>query len=133
VPPAPPGQADRLDQDPHADGVRWTSPAGRTWLSPHQHTAPAVSTRQPAPPPATTGDEHLSPLEHEDLLWTLDPSSPLLDGAFTPTAPVQDHEPDHDDHALSALLHDLTRWTLDLDDPHTWSSPPVLVEEPSAG
>jgi hypothetical protein len=75
------------------DGVRWTSPAGRTWLSPHQHTAPAVSTRQPAPPPATTGDEHLSPLEHEDLLWDLDPSDPRLDGAFTETAPVEDGSP----------------------------------------
>jgi hypothetical protein len=72
----------------------------------------------PAPPPHDR-HEHLSPLEHEDLLWDLDPSDPLLDGAFTDRR-LRRPEPDHDDHVLAALLDDLTRWTLDLDDPYVW-------------
>ena len=104
-----------------ADGVRWTSPAGRSWLSPAQHSPPAQPIRPLGAAPAATGWEHLSPLEREQALWDLDPSDPRLDGSEPSDALPEDVEPDEDDRVRAALLDDLTRWTLDLDDPYAWS------------
>ena len=104
-----------------ADGVRWTSPAGRTWLSPSQHAAPAPSTGPLSATPARTGWEHRSPLEREQALWDLDPSDRALDGSEPSAALPQEVEPEEEDHLAVALRDDLTRWTLDLDDPYAWS------------
>ena len=104
-----------------ADGVRWTSPAGRGWLSRNQHSAPAQPVRPLAPPVTPDPWERMSPLEREHALWDLDPGDPALDGAFAATAAVEDVEPDDVQDAGAALLDDLTRWTLDLDDPYAWT------------
>lgn len=61
-----------------AEGVLWTSPTGRTTLSPHQHDdVPLPRELRPQPADPLAG---LSPSEREEQLWSADPTDLLFDG-----------------------------------------------------
>jgi hypothetical protein len=101
-----------------ADGVRWTTVTGRSWLSRHQHQPPQPPARS-LPPTATTASpwDELDPADLDELLW-------ILDGR--PDDPVgwelraEDRAPDDVDLTQQQILHGDTRWTLDLSDPYAW-------------
>jgi len=64
-----------------ADGVRWTSPTGRSTLSPAQHQPPVPA--QPAPAPAVDPLDELGPTALDHERWLLDPTDPYFDGLDT--------------------------------------------------
>lgn len=95
--------------------VRWTSPTGRTWLSPGQHDVPRAT--RPVPPVTPNGAyAGLDPLTEEAERLTADPSDPWLDGAFGEGVTPADTEPVKDESLLRtvddlwSLLHDPTSW-----------------------
>jgi hypothetical protein len=104
--------------------VVWTSPTGRSWTSPPQHPAPAPALRPlPAVPTLSPWDE-LDPFSLERELWQLDgrPDDPAgLELRAVDHDPDQPGQPDRLGELLTAGA---TRWTLDLDDPYAWGSPP---------
>ena len=111
------------------DGVRWSSPTGRTWLSPWQHTAPADPVR---PLPTLTGPEldhaeldhaelDLGPLALDAEQCAQHPDDPTLTGADDTTTQPEDDDPTDDTDPLEQRLRTgSTRWTLDLDDTDAW-------------
>ena len=102
-----------------ADGVRWTTVTGRTWLSRQQHQPPQPPTRA-LPPVATSASpwEELNPADLDELLWILDgrPDDPT---GWELRA--QDREPDDVDLTQQQILDGDTRWSLDLSDPYAWT------------
>ncbi len=103
--------------------VRWTSPTGRTWLSPSQHQPPAPPVRPLPPLSAPDPLDQLSPTYADDELWE------LLDRPDDPDAyelRAQDHDPADTDDAGDRLTERATGWTLDLDDPCAWTDDPAL-------
>jgi hypothetical protein len=111
-------------------GVRWTSPAGRSWISPGQHQPPGAPHRPLRPAPALS-EYILSPWEQEQALWDRDPSDPRFDDPGADELRAVDTEPpDDEDSVRQHLEAGLTRWTLDLEDPYAWTD---LVEpEPTS-
>jgi hypothetical protein len=103
--------------------VRWTSPAAGPGSAPTSTPHPPHPTRRPTATQSTTGTSTCHRSSSKTCSGTLDPTDPLFDGAFTDSSASDDTEPDHTDHVLAALLDDLTRWTLDLDDSYAWSVP----------
>jgi len=107
--------------------VRWTSPTGRSWLSRPQHPAPAPPTRPlPAVPTPSPWDE-LDPITLEHQLWELDgrPDDPA--GLELRTEDTDPDLLDHPDLLGQRLTTGATRWTLDLDDPYSWTRIPAEV------
>jgi hypothetical protein len=105
-----------------ATGVRWTSPAGRNWTSGVQHEPPRSPTRPLQPAPRRSKWDTLSPWEQEQALWDLDPGNPDFDDPAAHELRATDTEStDDEDHVRARLEAGLTRWTLDLDDPYTWT------------
>jgi len=116
------------------DGVRWSSPTGRTWLSPWQHTAPADPVR---PLPTLTGPEldhaeldhaelDLGPLALDAEQCAQHPDDPTLTGADDTTTQPEDDDPTDDTDPLEQRLRTgSTRWTLDLDDTDAWQDVPA--------
>ena len=102
----------------HRNGsLTWTSPTGRTWLSPAQHDPPQPAARPlPALPTGTPWDE-LSPNQLDDELASL---GLLPDDHLSNHHPPVDAEPADSDRLGRRLLHHDTRWTLDLGDPYRW-------------
>ncbi|MCW2678733.1 MAG: hypothetical protein JWM62_134 [Frankiales bacterium] len=102
------------------DGVTWTAPSGRQWLSPIQHEPPAAASRA-ADRCQTDVLVGLSPTELDEELWRLlgRPDDP--EGLELRTADV---EPD----ALAAdqWADPDTSWTLDLQNPFSWLEPERL-------
>jgi hypothetical protein len=102
--------------------VRWTSPTGRAWTSPAQHSVPRPALRPPRAVPTPSAWDELDPISLEGLLWELDGR------ADDPTAlelRAEDLDPDDLDSPdlLGAqICSAASRWTIDLDDPYGWAS-----------
>jgi hypothetical protein len=100
-------------------GVRWTSPTGRTWLSPPQHQPPLPPTRPLPALPVPDPLDQLGPAAREDEQWHTDPTNPAWDDPdglelrVVDVDPPPYREPEPPSRATS-------RWTLDLDDPYAW-------------
>jgi hypothetical protein len=108
--------------------VRWTSPTGRSWLSPPQHPAPAVPFRPlVAVPSAPNPWDELDPISLERELWELDgrPDDPAALELRALDIDPDQHEPP--DLLGDRLRQGATRWTLDLDDPWSWTGPEAAV------
>ena len=111
--------------------VRWTTPTGRQWLSRPQHPAPAPPLR---PPPAVRQPsewDELDPasLEHELWLLTERPDDPAgLELRATDPHSDDAHGPDAPDRLGELITSGATRWTLDLDDPYSWTAVPLTAD-----
>jgi hypothetical protein len=102
----------------HGNGsLTWTSPTGRTWLSPAQHERPLPATRPLPPLPTASPWNELSPSELEDELWALDL---LPDDDLRNYRPPVDQEPSDRDRLGARIGTGDIRWTLDLDNPYLW-------------
>ena len=105
-------------------GVSWTSPTGRTWLSPSPHQPPAPAVRPLPPLPRPDPLDELSPTFADDELWE------LLDRPDDRTGyelRAVDGEPADGDELAEQLAEGSTRWTLDLTDPYAWTERPSLA------
>jgi len=103
-------------------GVRWTSPTGQSWISPIPHQPPTAAVRTLPPLAATPGPlDELTPSVRDDELWHSDPEDPRWDDPDGLELRADDTDThDQDDPLGQTLLHDDTRWTLDLNDPYLW-------------
>jgi hypothetical protein len=121
LPPAPPDQAARLDQDPPPTRHRQLDRPDRPQLD-QPRPAPTTSSTVPAPPPIPTADplEELSPREREEELW----HDGLLPDDVGPFLTAEDAEPHDSDRLRHRLLHTDTRWTLDLANHYAWQDIP---------
>ena len=94
--------------------MRWTSPTGRSWTAPSQHTAPQAAHR-PVPPVAP---RHPEDLRHPEYPW--DPEDDP--GLRLDPAPDVLRTDDHDEHDppddIDERLAD--GWGLALTDPTSW-------------
>ena len=99
--------------------LTWTSPTGRTWLSPAQHPPPQPANRPLRPVPTPSPWDALDPQQLDELLWELDL---LPDDLSNTTVAVDEDVPDSDRLGHRIAKAD-TRWTLDLDDPYRWLPP----------
>lgn len=109
-----------------ADGVCWTDPTGRVWLSPNQHLAPQPAVR-PMPLLLLVDPDHDHP-DDEDGSTDLDPIRLELRA----TDPFERTAEQHDDLEWAAdqrrvqrLIHpDGYAWEAALDDPTRWEPHP---------
>ncbi len=100
-------------------GVRWTSPTGRSWLSPQQHRPPAPPARPLPPVPLLDELEQLGPAARDTEQWHTGPTDPRWDDPEGTELRATDHDApiDRDPETRSRTT---TRWTLDLDDRYAW-------------
>jgi hypothetical protein len=112
--------------------VRWTSPTGRSWTSPAQHPPPAAPIRplRPLPTGPSPWDE-LDPITMERELWWLDgcPDDPA--GLELRAVDIDPDRTDQPDRQGDALTVGASRWTIDLDDPYSWTAPTLPDEPPN--
>lgn len=115
---APPDQAARLDQDPRRGfGGALDQSHG---LSPAQHVPPAPAVRPPPPSPGPHPFDEVSP--QRARRGALGPR-PAAD-ALGPFDLPREADPIDADVLGDHLRGDDTRWTVDLQDPDAWSTPP---------
>ncbi len=98
------------------DGVHWTSPTGRSWLSPTQHPSPQPPVRPlpPLPDPDDPDDPDGPDVDQDgstDLAW-------LAGRADRLRADDPHNEPDADRDPYTLIRP--TGWGLALDDPTRW-------------
>jgi len=106
------------------NNVRWTSPTGRSWTAPSQHTAPQTA-RRPAPPVAPRHPEdprHPEHPRHPEDPWNPEDDLDLnlemhLDPAFD-VLRADDHDQDDPPDDIDQRLAD--NWGLTLTDPTPW-------------
>ena len=103
-------------------GVRWTSPTGQSWTSPHPHQPPAAPVRAlPSLDGSLSPLDELTPSVLDDELFHADPADPRWDDPDGLELSADDTDTrDGDDPLGEAILTSSTRWTLDLDDPYAW-------------
>ena len=103
-------------------GVRWTSPTGQSWTSPHPHQPPAAPVRAlPSLAGSLSPLDELTPSVLDDELFHADPADPRWDDPDGLELSADDIVTrDGDDPLGEAILTSSTRWTLDLDDPYAW-------------
>jgi hypothetical protein len=107
--------------------VRWTSPLGRRWLSRSQHQPPPPPVRPLPPIPTPHPTEAMGDLAFAELLWQLDPASPIWDTYPIDRNPDDNDRPDDDTLTRRYQTRDL--WVR-LDDPTAWHHYPDPVDEP---
>ena len=96
--------------------VRWTSPTGRSWLSPHQHRPPAPPARPLPALPVPDELDQLGPANRDTEHWHTDPNDPRWDDPEGTELRATDREVDEPERPGDRH----TRWTLDLDDHLRW-------------
>lgn len=97
--------------------VVWTSPTGRRWTSPSQHTPPLPAVRDLPPLPDPTSDDEPEPDGDTDLDWHSGRVAARRE-ARLPTDPYD--RPDVEDDTDPYLRVDQRGWGLALDDPTRW-------------
>jgi hypothetical protein len=102
--------------------VRWTSPTGRAWTSPAQHSVPRPALRPRCAVATPSPWDELDPISLEHLLWELDgrPDDPTA--LELRAADLDPDDLDSPDLLGEQLRGAASRWTIDLDDPYQWAS-----------
>jgi hypothetical protein len=121
LPPAPPRQAARLDQDPHRRRCQLDQPRPRPLLAQPQ---PARTTQPSRPPPTAAARRRparpAQPDQAEEELWWLADCPDDPPPRAQSRRPSDDARPEDRDQLGDLLRTGDTRWTLDLDDPYAW-------------